>query len=371
MRRYDIDSVRVIVFGILIFYHVGMFFAPWSWHIKNNTIYDGLIFPMLFVNQWRLPLLYIISGMGTCYALSKRNGRQFITERFKRLFIPLVIGMIFIVPPQVYFERLDDGQFSGNYFDFWTTQAFVETYPDGNVSWHHLWFLPYLLLFSLVLCPVFLYLSKHPQTWILRKLRSASSKIFGLYVLIIPLFLWKIFLAPHFPSTHALAGDWFTLANDCTLFFIGYLLVSLKDVFWDTVQKNRRKYLLCGIIGFSLLMSLGFGWGSFPGKIYLSAYVEVFNLWSWCLVLIGYAARYLNHKSKTLQYANEAVYPFYILHQTIIVALGYYLKNADWGFLPKFSIMVIGTFGITWLIYEFGIRRYAFIRPLFGLKNKR
>lgn len=71
-----------------------------------------------------------------------------------------------------------------------------------------------------------------------------------------------------------------------------------------------------------------------------------------------------------LTYANEAVYPFYILHQTIIIALGYYLKDADMGFFPKFSIMVTGTFGISWFIYEFGIRRYSIIRPLFGMKPK-
>ncbi|MEM6864355.1 MAG: glucan biosynthesis protein, partial [Bacteroidota bacterium] len=50
-RRYDIDWLRVIVFGLLIFYHVGMFFVPWDWHIKNNIIYDWLRWPMLFLNQ--------------------------------------------------------------------------------------------------------------------------------------------------------------------------------------------------------------------------------------------------------------------------------------------------------------------------------
>lgn len=148
IRRYDLDWLRVIVFGLLIFYHVGMFFVPWGWHVKNNVIYDWLRWPMLFLNQWRLPILFVISGMGTYYALGKRSMGTFMWERFLRLGIPLAAGMILIVPPQVYFERLADGAFSGSYLKFYTTAAFDGVYPEGNVSWHHLWFLPYLLVFS-------------------------------------------------------------------------------------------------------------------------------------------------------------------------------------------------------------------------------
>lgn len=123
--------------------------------------YQWMTYPMWFVNQWRLPLLFVISGMGTFYALQKRSGKQFIMDRVVRLYIPLSIGMVFIIPPQVYFERLYAHQFAGNYLDFWPSEAFAGIYPEGNFSWHHLWFLPYLLLFSIVLVPVFLYLKNH------------------------------------------------------------------------------------------------------------------------------------------------------------------------------------------------------------------
>lgn len=370
MRRYDLDYLRVIVFGLLIFYHVGMFFVPWESHIKDVHTYEGLVFPMLFLNQWRLSILFVISGMGTYYALSKRSGWQFAKERIKRLLIPLIAGIVLIVPPQVYIERLDKGQFNGNYFDFWPMKAFIGIYPEGNFSWHHLWFLPYLLIFSLILIPAFLYLRKHSEAWIIRKMQLLSTKAFGLYVLIIPLFFWEVYLAPVFPSTHALMGDWYNLINYCTLFFFGFLLISLKDIFWESVIKNKHIYLICGTIAFPLLMCLWFVIGDFSGKLYVSAFIKVFNLWSWIFTIFGYAATYLNKPSKTLAYANESVYPLYILHQTVIIILGYYLKYTDLGFFPKFSLMVIGTFGFSWLIYEFGIRRFAWIRPLFGLKNK-
>src|SRR6056297_268269 len=98
MRRYDLDWLRVLVFGLLIFYHAGMFFVPWEWHLKNNQLSDGLQWPMLFVNQWRLPILFIISGMGTAFAFRKRSRGQFIIERSKRLLVPLIAGIILVVP---------------------------------------------------------------------------------------------------------------------------------------------------------------------------------------------------------------------------------------------------------------------------------
>lgn len=370
MRRYDLDWLRVIVFGLLIFYHVGMFFVPWGFHIKNNIIYPELRWPMLFVNQWRLPILFVISGMGTYYALSKRSGLQFAKERIQRLLLPLITGILLIVPPQVYFERLDKGQFEGSYFDFWPSQAFIGIYPEGNFSWHHLWFLPYLLLFSLVLIPAFLYLRNHSESWLLKKMRALASKPFGLFWLIIPLYLWEALLEPFFPSTHALWGDWFNLINYINLFFYGFLLISVKDVFWKTVLTNRRIYLYFGLAGFTLMVGLRQVLEDSTLVHFIEALLKVFNLWSWILALFGFAAAYLNRSGNVLSYANEAVYPFYILHQTFTIGIGYFIMCLDWGFWTKFMLMSVGTFGLAWGIYEFGIKRWKWIRPFFGMKNK-
>ncbi|HEU0137727.1 MAG TPA: acyltransferase family protein, partial [Flavobacterium sp.] len=121
MRRYDLDWLRVLVFGLLIFYHVGMFFvADWQYHLKNNITYEWIKYPMMLVNQWRLPILFVISGMGTSYALANRTGFQFAYERTKRLLIPLIFGILVVVPPQVYFERLAQGRINMGYMEYWT-----------------------------------------------------------------------------------------------------------------------------------------------------------------------------------------------------------------------------------------------------------
>ena len=254
VRRYDLDWLRVLVFALLIFYHVGMFFVPWGWHIKNNVIYDWLRWPMIFLNQWRLPILFVISGMGTYYALSKRSLKQFAWERYLRLGIPLFAGMLLVVPPQIYLERLVDGDFTGSYWQFYTTELFRGgPYPEGNISWHHLWFLPYLLLFSWVLGPLFIRLKRKPSK-LVEWTKKQIQKPLGFYVFIIPLFLVEGFVEPFFPSTKALVGDWFTISFYILLFFYGFLLIATKEVFWESLKNIKKKAFWIGIIAFTLMI---------------------------------------------------------------------------------------------------------------------
>ncbi|MEL6483298.1 MAG: acyltransferase family protein [Bacteroidota bacterium] len=370
IRRYDLDWLRVIVFGLLIFYHVGMFFVPWGWHIKNNVIYEWLRWPMIFLNQWRLPILFVISGMGTYYALGSRSLGRFIGERYLRLAIPLVVGMVLIVPPQVYFERLADGDFVGSYFDYYTTIAFDGIYPEGNFSWHHLWFLPYLFLFSLVLAPIFLRLRK-PGNRFVQRIKNSIAKPLGLYIFIIPIYLIEVFIESFFPVNHALVGDWYAIAYYLVFFFTGFLLISSGDTFWTSLENIKGKALGIGAFSFTALTLI---WLFFEDGLVIhliEAFFKMTNLWSWILVLFGYGAQFLNRPSSTIAYANRAVYPFYILHQTITVALAYYLMDLSWGLVPKATLLVLGTFGISWVLYHFVILPLFFLHPLFGLKKKK
>ena len=368
IRRFDLDWLRVIVFALLIFYHVGMFFVPWGWHLKNNVIVSWMKWPMLFVNQWRLPILFVISGMGTFFALSHRNLWQFILERLKRLWIPLAFGMLVIVPPQVYFERLSSSQFSGSYFTFLTTKAFVGIYPEGNFSWHHLWFLPYLLVFSVFASPLLVYIKRNGQrftTW----LSILISKPLGLYIFIFPLYGIEAFVEPFFPVTHALIDDWFTFINCFAFFLFGYLLVNTGTTFWESLHKIKQKALLLGCICFSIQLFIWLQLKDSTIVHFSEALIKVTNLWSWILVLFGYGAQFLNHSSTILSYSNRAVYPFYILHQTITVGIGYYIMNLDWSIGLKFFILSLGTFLGSWLLYHFIIRPFTFLHPFFGLKK--
>lgn len=369
IRRYDLDWLRVSVFAILIIYHIGMYFVPWDWHIKHHTTYEWMKWPMLFVNQWRLPILFIISGMGTRFALSYRTGQTFRRERLNRLGLPLIFGILLIVPPQLYVERILNGVFQGSYFQFYLEECFRGIYPNGNLSWHHLWFLPYLLIFSLILSPVFVYLRDNTDVAIVRLTRQLLTNKFGIYLFTIPLVIIEIFVEPFFPITHALIGDWYAILLYISLFFIGYLFISSQTEFWISINGIKSYALIIGIVAFVILYLINTLFEDGLKVHILEACIKMVNMWSWIIVLFGFASQYVNKPSKILAYCNEAVYPFYILHQSVQVLITYFLIKLQLPSIAVFIILIFGTFLISWILFEFIIRRIKIVRPLFGLKN--
>jgi len=362
-RRFDIDWIRVLAFDILILYHVGLYFVPWHYHINNNETVDWMSYPMFFIHQWRIPILFVISGMGTRFALSNKTGAEYIKERFIKLFIPLMVGILVVVSPQVYIERLVQGKATGSFFEFFPS-FFLGVYPEGNFSWHHLWFLPYLLLMSVLSTPLFLKLKNEKNKLVISLSKLFERSPWSLFIFALPLLLVEISLRPSFPITHTLLGDWYALASYSILFISGYMLISIGQSFWKAIDRTKRYSLFLGVISFLILLSR---WDNVEDNIFIST-VRVLNLWCWILTIFAYASKYLNRESKVIRYRNQAVYPFYILHQAIILFIGYFLINNSLHYMWKFVIMVIGTFGISWIIYEFIVRRIKILRPLFGMK---
>jgi len=309
--------------------------------------------------------------MGTSFALAFRSGTIFAWERITRLGLPLILGMFLIVPPQVYIERLYTNEFTGSYWEFLSTGAFVNgIYPVGNFSWHHLWFLPYLLIFSIILIPLFIHIRNHPHSTLIQKTKGLLGRTYGIYLMVIPIWLVEVFMEPFFKETHALIGDWFALSYYVLFFFMGFLFISCQEEFWIAIQKIKRMALFFGVICFTLLL---IRWHFIEDGLLVhisEALLKIINIWSWIFVLFGYAAQYLNQKSLVLQYCNTAVYPFYILHQTVQVVLCYFIFNKTWNLGIKSFILIIGTFFICWILYEGLIRRINILRPVFGLKGK-
>lgn len=368
MRRHDLDWLRVLAFSLLIVHHINFFFVPWEWIVKNNVLYKWIAIPMQFMSQWRLPLLFVISGIGTFYALSKKTAGGFLKERFKRLIIPLLFAMVFITPPQTYIERYEKGQFAGGFLDFWPANAFNGFYPEGNIFWHHLWFLPYLFIFCIVLLPAFLYIRKHPDAGIVRITKKITANPLAIYLMIIPLFLPEAFLHPYFPHNLYLIGDWYALSYYMIYFFYGFLLIAAGESFFDTATLYKKTYLAAALIFSGMYMVLKLKFEDAPFAFYLRPLLAILNTWSWLLTFFGFAKTYLSKPSPFLAYTNLAVYPFYILHQTIIVIAGFYIKDWNMGFIGKFSILAGITFVSCFLLYEV-IRRIKWLRPLFGLKS--
>jgi glucans biosynthesis protein C len=377
-RLYALDWLRVGAFLLLVPYHTGMFFVTWSFHFKNPDTTHSLEFPMLFVNQWRLSLLFLIAGIAAGRVLMRRSRGEFAKERFKRLFVPILFGMLVIVPPQIYYEHLfNHTRDYASYLDFWRTVFQFQAYPKGSFSWHHLWFVVYIFVYSLVMLPLHAYFQTPHGTRLLDRFTSYCTDGHRLYWVILPFLFFTHTLAPYFPTTHDLIHDWNNLTQTFFVFLWGYVIGSRTEAWMQAFVRLRSNALLLGIITASAYLFY-FTWYDvwFPDTnpawyVYVPMRsVRSFNGLLWIVVLVGFAAQRLNFTNRFLRYSNELVYPFYIVHQSLMMVLGYYVLLPPWGIAAKFGAITLGTYVGTWICVEV-IRRVSILRPLFGLKSER
>ena len=376
-RRYDLDWLRVLAFGILILYHAGMFYvAEWGWHIKSDTTSVTLQYLMMLVNPWRMPLLFMISGAAMWFAAKKISSLALLKLRLVRLLPPLILGMLVIVPPQMYFQILQAEGVELGYLEFYRLYLDIGTdrFPDqqtpvGLVTWNHLWFIPYILVYTaafVVFKPVLDRLAD--------MLARVQVPLWLLYVLPpVVLLQYGLFLRPHFPQSYALVGDWYSHALYFTLFAGGYVLAGQMQIA-RMLAASRWTCLALSLVGYVLLIML------FRGVI-LTDYdsqaegvirwaIRYFNGWSWLLTVMAWAAAWLNRPSRALTYMNTAILPWYVLHQTITILLAWYLSPIGLNTGFEATLVVVGTVAACAIGYEI-IRRFTVTRFLFGLKLER
>lgn len=372
-RRYDLDWLRLIAILILLFFHTGMLFNPWEWHIKNSETSESFRYWMIVLHFWRMPLLLFISGAGTYMALGKRTPKQFAGERFKRLFIPLVFGMFVVVPPQIYYEHI--GEYT-SYWDFYKTVFNFVPYPEGSFSWHHLWFVMYLLIFSLIAIPLLIFLrsvnSASFKSAILKVLSSPAGIFFlpAIFILIT-----QIILRPYFPEqTHALVDDWAYFTFYLCFFIFGMIAYSSREL-WESIGQNRKHLLIVSLfilipfygLFFHLREIIHLPWSMDDVETAFDV-TSIFLSWSWVITVIAYGQHYLNKHHPWLSKINEGLYPFYILHQTVIIAIGYYVCRFSWSIGAKFCVVSLLTLVSCVAFYVLCISPFNFTRFLFGVR---
>ncbi|MPZ33175.1 MAG: acyltransferase family protein [Rhodospirillales bacterium] len=370
-RRPDLDWLRVLAFGLLIAYHAGMAWSGWSWHLTSIDSIDCLREGMRFVNRWRMPLLFVVSGAAIALALGSRRPRTFVLDRVRRLLVPLVFGMIVIVPPQIYLERLHRGQFTGSFFD-WLPQAFQGgPYPDGNVSWHHLWFLAYVLVLTFAALPYFLWARSERGRATLEKAGHLAAR-FGLqWLMVLPLAASILWLAPISYNTNGLIGDWHGLVYYGALLLYGAFLFGSPELL-AALNRQRWLSLAVGVVAYAMLYGLFIDGAVRPVITDADrpdyALVSAMNTMAWLFAIVGFANRHLTRRPAFLSEATEAVYPFYILHQTVTVVAVYWLLQIGAPPVAGFILVILATVMATSAIYFGLVRPLWFLRPLFGLK---
>jgi glucan biosynthesis protein C len=374
-RRYDLDWLRLIAIIILLFFHTGMLFNPWDWHIKNSETSESFRYWMVWFHFWRMPLLLFISGAGTYMALSKRTPGQYAGERVKRLLIPLIFGMFVVVPPQIYYEHITE--YNG-YLDFYKTVFNFIPYPKGSFSWHHLWFVAYLLLFSLIALPFLRFLrSEKSQVFKIKIRKLMSSPVGILFIPAVFIVMSQVILRPYFPEeTHDLLHDWAFFIFYFSFFLFGILCYSDSSL-WLSIGKNRKHLLMAGLFilipfygtffHFREIITLPWSMDTVETIFDVTATI---GAWFWVITVIAYGQHYLNRPHPWLKHFNEGLYPFYILHQTVIIAIGYYVCQLSWGIGIKFWTVSFLTLFSCLAFYFLIIRPFNIMRLFFGLKPK-
>jgi glucan biosynthesis protein C len=318
---------------------------------------------------------FIISGTAVFYSLKHRKVSIFIKERILRILVPFIfIGIFVIVVPQVYLHRLSNGEFTGNYFQFYPHYFEGGIYPRGNFAVHgiHLWYLIFLFIYSMILLPLFVPFGKNGKSLVSR-ISDSFERSWTLILLFVPLAITGILAdltGMGLNITKQLMGGWDPFSY--IIFFIyGYLIFS-KTSIQESISKYSTACLIAAIVLTApyLYLELGVDWlKNIPlwlGVLTLRALLS----WCWIIAMLGLGRKYLNSNNKYQKYINETVLPFYILHQTIIIIIGFYVIQWNINIAFKYSMIVISSLAGIMVIYEMAVRRINVIRFLFGMKSK-
>jgi len=367
-RQYFIDWLRIGLIISVFFFHVGMIFRAEQWHVNSKESFEFLEPVMWWLHLWRMPLLFLVSGVGTFYAIGKRNSIQYLKERFTRLLIPFAFGFFTLVPLMVYVERISKYD---SFLEFLSHIFDGGLYPVGNISWHHLWFILYLFIISLLITPCLNYTRSGHYNMVRGKLIKALSKRMSLNWLLSVIILSQLILRQYFPkSTHALYNDWAYFVYYLIFFISGFVLFTNPKVI-KALSRDRRLYLYQTIIFTVLLFALPSIFGQ-PSIVqdYSRGITEIIISLSCGITAIGYFKKYFNKDHAYRKIMNEAIYPFYLLHQPALIFVGYFVLQWNISYaMQAFLITVLSLFSIL-ITYWFIIRKFNVLRVCFGLKLK-
>jgi len=371
-RRTDIDWLRISAVLLVFATHSAQIFSPIDdWHIESPEKSKLLGQFTVFMAPWLMPLFMFLAGQSAWFALRTRNSARYLQERVFKLFLPLVAGTLLIVPPQVYLRRLSRGEFEGSYLDFYP-QFFNGFFPTGNFSYGHLWFLAYLFLYMIVTLPLFRLIESPAGRKVLHALSRVCDWPGGILWLFLPIAAGQLLLRRHFPmTTGAIVGDWSTHAWFLTVYLLGYAMM-LEPRLEKALDRDWRTTLFPGILTATVLFA--FAW---PGEVYAripstaSMWYLVFwtsftlGTWAWIVFFAGWAKSHLKGESSFVRYWSSRVYAFYVIHQTVVVIIAYYVVRWPLPIAIKFSLVLTLAFFGSLAVIE-AMARIPAVRTLLG-----
>ncbi len=364
-RKHFLDWLRVLAFGFLILFHIGLLYVSWPYNLKSPRLFPELEWAMVALNPWRLSLLFFVSGVASRHLLLKLQTTGFVRDRLRRLLPVLLVGMLIIIPPQTFVELSDKGLMQVGYVEFWL-HSYLGADPSYGIimpRWDHLWFLVYLVVYLCLFSLGLLVFQNYPYL--------DEKSHFVLTPFIAGPAIWlagaNVLESEVFPLTHALANDWAAHLRWGGVFFLGVLLAR-HDRFWECVRAKRLWFALTA--GGLLLVQWHVRLDVLNGTAPSAAYAGASGLYAWFVILavLGYAARWVNSPSSLLTYLNTAILPVYVFHQPAMLVAAYMVFPIGLPLGLEVSLLITAALGVPLVIYEIAVRRIGILRFSFGLK---
>jgi peptidoglycan/LPS O-acetylase OafA/YrhL len=385
-RLHYLDWLQVLaVLGVFLFHAVHPFDDLFDWHIKNAESSDLVNFFVGFFNLWGMPFFFLMAGATSWFSLRRRTAGRYVRERVTRLLIPFIIGSIVLTPIQAYYELTHKGWWKGGSIVefilsseartyFYTEYNSITVSPGifGSVG-YHLWFVGFLFAFALIALPVFTWLKGDSGKRFVASLARLANWRGGLLVFVIPLVVVRLVIQPGSLPGHG----WVDFVYFLLFFVSGYNLIA-DARFMRAIRRDRLPHLILGIASTLFFFSSAFGvpvsdWMGSPGTpmFYVTWIVWGINSWCWTMVMFYVGMRFLDTTNKWLQYGREASYPFFMIHQPVIIFIAFYAVQWEVDLTIKLLVVVIGSFAVSLGLYELLVRRINPARALFGMKSKK
>src|SRR5947209_15098139 len=375
-RLHYLDWLRVLAVSGVFYAHSADIFDKFYWHVKGVEQNNDLMVLVVFGTEWGMALFFFLAGASAWFALESRAAGQFVSERFTRLIIPCLVGFILLSPPIAYLIAISHSLYHGNFLQFYP-YYFENIHVSWNPQWlgayaFHLWFLVFLFVISTLALPALLYVKRERSLRFMAKLAAFCDRPAGLFVFVLPIALIQMALRAPFPGYQSWS-DFFTWL---LIFLYGFMFLA-EPRFASAIQKQWKLALFVGIASLLIMLVASYtgvlsSWASI--STYSVGYVLYQLLrsivtWSWMLLLLYFGMRFLNFSDKFIEYANEAVLPFYLLHYPVIVVITF--LTLAWNINMGVKFLIVSTIALiaTLVLFDLFIRRIKVSRWLFGMKS--
>lgn len=354
MRKYYIDNIRILCILMLFPFHTAMIFNGWgeNWYVHSKALVGATMLD-LAVYPWWMSGLFTLAGVSAVYSLKNRTVKQYIQERFLKLFIPLISSILLVIPVQAYIADRYFNNYIGSYIEHFAVYFSLTDWSgyDGHFTPGQTWFILYLFVISMITLPLII--------WYKNKENKISGKSMTI-MKIVPMFLIILLAAPILDIGGKSIGEF---AAD---FLLGYFILSMEEV-QARLEKYRIPLGLAWVI--LIIMRCTMYQMSISHGLLWEVQQRVLG-WIGILAIMGLGKKFLEFNNKFTQYFTSAIFPIYIFHQSIIVIVGFIVVQTVRVPVIQYFVIMGTSFILTIIMYEI-FRRLPVTRFLFGIKKDR